>query len=61
MKYPTENLYRETNKNATFPAKNITSDIDGDGKPDTSAGFINPVPFLGALSLAGLTILGILS
>lgn len=51
MKYPTENLYRETTKNTTFPPKNITIDINGDGKSDTSAGFTNPVPLLGALSL----------
>ena len=54
MKYPAENLYRETTKN--MPAK---TDIDGNGK--TSAGFANRVPFLSALILAGITIIGALS
>lgn len=65
MKYPAENLYRETTKNSTFPYKNIAVDIDGDGKldPTTSGvGFLsNSVPFLAALSLAVITILVALS
>ena len=64
MKYPPENLYRETTKNTTFPYKNTTGDITGGGKPDTSvtgAGLINLVPFPGALSLVGIVILGTLS
>lgn len=59
MKYPAENLYRETTRNTTFPAKNVTIDIDGNGI--ASVGFAIPVPFLSALFLAGVTILGALS
>jgi hypothetical protein len=59
MKYPAENLYRETTRNTTFPAKNVTIDINGDGV--TSVGFTIRVPFLSALFIAGFTILGALS
>lgn len=62
MKYPAENLYRETTTNATFPRKNVDLDIDGTGSTP-SAGFSNPVPFLSALSLSlsVITMLGALS
>lgn len=59
MKYPPENLYRETTRNTTFPAKNVNIDIDGTGA--TGAGSANRVPFLSALFLAGIIMLGALS
>jgi hypothetical protein len=51
MKYPPQNLYRETTTNSTFPVKNDHLDIDGNSK--TSAGLANHVSFL---FVAGITI-----
>lgn len=60
MKYPPQDVYRETTTNRTFPVKNDDHlDIDGNGK--TSNGFANGVPFLSALCLAMITILGVLT
>lgn len=67
MNIPTRDLYFESTTNKTFPWTNQTEggfDINGDGNIDTltkggntSAGFVNPVPFLSAIISVGLAVL----
>jgi hypothetical protein len=62
MKMPAADMYRESTTNTTFPVRNQTLDVNGDGSPDnsstssdgsTNGGFTYSVPILSSLLAAG--------
>jgi len=55
LKYPASNLYLESTTNATFPYRNHSMDIDGDGKADSliASAVVGYTPGIGLVSLIG--------
>jgi peptidoglycan/xylan/chitin deacetylase (PgdA/CDA1 family) len=55
LKYPASNLYLESTTNASFPYRNHSMDIDGDGKADSliAGAVVGYTPGIGLLSLIG--------
>jgi len=53
LKYPAQNLYLESTQNSSFPYRNHSVDIDGDGKADSiiASAIVGYTPSFGLISL----------